>query len=209
MVIPPTVAVMALAVPTVFALFGERYADAPLFLALLALNYILTAFGQLSTLNLISGQGETRFYLKLAIVNTVTGIVLAVLLVPTLGVPGLIITTIFDGVPGLALSLKWIKQHYDATVDWVSSGKILFSSAVPGALVYAVITFLTLNVWIKLILGLLIFTGVFLMTLIASHTLRKLDIENLRLMTSGLGPIGNLINPVLSFLERLINFSNK
>ena len=39
------------------------------------------------------------------------------------------------------------------------------------------------------------------MTLIASHTLRKLDIENLRLMTSGLGPIGNLINPVLTFLN--------
>ena len=65
LVIPPTVAVMALAVPTVFALFGERYADAPLFLALLALNYILTAFGQLSTLNLISGKGKQGFTLNL------------------------------------------------------------------------------------------------------------------------------------------------
>ena len=132
LVIPPTVAVIALANPVVSALFGAKYADAPLFLALLAVNYLLTAFGQLSTLNLISGQGKTGFYLELAIVNTVTGIALAFLLVPTLGVIGLIITTIFDGVPGLVISLYWIKKHYDASVDWVSSAKILVSSAAAG-----------------------------------------------------------------------------
>ena len=101
LVIPPTVAVMALATPLVSALFGAKYAAAPLFLALLAINYVLTAFGQLSTLNLISGQGKTRLYLELAVANTATGIILAFLLVPMLGVIGLIITTIFDGVPAL------------------------------------------------------------------------------------------------------------
>ena len=59
-VIPPTVAMMALANPVVSALFGAKYADAPLFLALLSINYLLTAFGQLSALTLISGQGKTE-----------------------------------------------------------------------------------------------------------------------------------------------------
>jgi O-antigen/teichoic acid export membrane protein len=205
LVIPPTIAVIALASPIVSALFGAKYADAPLFLALLAVNYLLTAFGQLSTLNLISGQGKTGFYLKLAIVNTVAGIALAVLLVPTFGVVGLIITTIFDGVPGLFISLHWIKKHYDATVDWASSAKLLISSGASGAIAYSAVSFVSLSSWLRLILGLAVFAVAFLLIVIATRTLRKPDIDTLRLMTDELGPLKGIIDKILKILERLIS----
>jgi O-antigen/teichoic acid export membrane protein len=205
LVIPPTVAVMALANSVVSALFGAKYGSAPLFLALLAINYLFTAFGQLSTGTLISGQGKTRFYLELAIINTVAGVVLAVLLVPTLGVVGLIITTIFDGVPGLAISLDWIKKHYDATVDWVASAKILVSSAVAGAVAYFAVSFLSLSSWPKLILGLLVFAAGFLLSVLATRALRKPDIDSLRLMASELGPLSGVTNKILNVLERLVS----
>jgi O-antigen/teichoic acid export membrane protein len=205
LVIPPTVAIIALANPVVSALFGTKYGSAPLFLALLAVNYLLTAFGQLTTVTLISGQGKTRFYLELAIINTVTGIVLAVLLVPTFRVVGLIITTIFDGVPGLAISLDWIKKHYDASVDWGSSAKILVSSAAAGALAYFAVSFLSLSSWPKLIIGLLVFAAGFLLSLIATRALKKPDIDGLRLMASELGPISGVINKILNVLERLVS----
>ena len=207
LVVPPTFAVIALANPTVSAFFGEKYADAPLFLALLAVNYLLTAFGSLSTFTLISGQGKTRFYLELAIINTVTGVALAVLLVPTLGAVGLIITTIFDGVPGLAISLQWIKKHYDASVDWASTTKILVSSATAGALAYFSVSFLSLSSWPKLIIGLAIFLAGFILSAIATHTLRKPEIDALRLMTSELGPLSDIINKILNVLERIVGFS--
>jgi len=73
----------------------------------------------------LNGQGKTGLSLKLAIVKTITGITLAVLLVPAFGVIGLIITTILDAIPATIISLHWIKRHYDASVDWVSSVKIL------------------------------------------------------------------------------------
>jgi O-antigen/teichoic acid export membrane protein len=205
LVVPPTIAVIALAKPFVSALFGAKYASAPLFLALLAVNYLLTAFGQLSAPTLISGQGKTRFYLELAIINTVAGIVLALLLVPTFGVVGLIITTIFDGVPGLWISLRWIKNHYDASVDWVSSAKILVSSAVAGGLAYFAVSFLSLSSWPKLIIGLAVFSAAFLLIAIAIRVLRKPDIDNLRLMTSELGPISNVINKILNVVERMLS----
>ena len=207
LVIPPTVAVIALANPVISALFGAKYTSAPLFLALLAVNYLLPAFGALSTLNLISGQGKTRFYLQLAIVNTVTGIALAFLLVPTLRVIGLIITIIFDGVPGLAISLYWIKKHYDASVDWVSSAKILVSSAVAGALAYFTVSFVSLSSWPKLIIGLAVFAAAFLLSVIATRVLSKPDIDNLRLMTSELGPFSSVINKILNVLERMVSLS--
>jgi O-antigen/teichoic acid export membrane protein len=207
LVVPPTVAVIALANPVVSALFGAKYGSAPLFLALLAVNYLLTAFGQLSTGALISGQGKTRFYLELAIINTATGVVLAVLLVPTLRVIGLIITTIFDGVPGLAISLDWIKKHYEASVDWVSSAKIMVSSVISGALAYFAVSFLSLSSWPRLIMGLAVFAAGFLLSVIATRALRKPDIDALKSMTSELGPISGIINKILNVLERLVSFS--
>ena len=207
LVIPPTVAVMALASPAVFALFGTKYGSAPLFLALFVVNYLLTAFGMLSAGNLISGQGETGLYLKLAIVTAATGISLAFLLVPTFGVVGLIITTILDGVPGLAISLHWIKKHYEASVDWASSAKILVSSAVSGVLAYFAVSFVSLSSWPKLILGLAVFAAGFLLSVTATHTLRKSDIDALKLMTSDLGPLSSIINRILKVLERLVSLS--
>ena len=204
LVVPPTVALIALANPFVYALFGASYASAPLFVALLALNYLLTAFGMLSTLNLISSQGQTRLYLELAIANTVTGVVLAVLLVPTFGVAGLIITMIFDGVPGLAMSLYWIKKHYDASVDWASSARILLSSAMSGVLTYIVVSFVGLGSWPKLGIGLLVFTAGFVLSAIGVGAIKKPDMDTLKLMTSGLGPISKLVNVILRALERLM-----
>lgn len=207
LVIPPTVAVIALATPAISALFGVEYASAPLFLALLAVNYLLTAFGSLSALNLISGQGETGFYLKLAVVNTAAGIVLAVLLVPTYEIVGLIITIVFDGVPGLVISLYWIKKHYDASVDWVSSAKILASSAASGALTYFVVSFVSLSSWPKLMIGLVVFAAAFLLSVIVSRAIRKPDIDALRLMTSELGPLSSITNKILKILEKLVSLS--
>jgi O-antigen/teichoic acid export membrane protein len=205
LVIPPTVAVMALANPAVSALFGESYRSAPLFLALLAFNYLLTALGVLSAGNLISGQGKTGLFLKLAIVNTITGVTLAVLLVPHFGVVGLIVTTIFDGVPGLILSLQWIKKHYDASVDWASSAKILGSSAVSGAVAYFAVSFVNLSSWPKLILGIVVFAAGFLLSVTATRTIRKPDIDALRLMTSDMGPLSSITDKILNVLERLVS----
>jgi O-antigen/teichoic acid export membrane protein len=207
LVIPPTLAVMALANPIVSALFGAKYAEAPIYLALLAINYILTAFGNLSTFVLVSGQGKTKFYLFLAIVNTVAGVALALLLVPTFGVIGLIITTVFDGVPGLSISLYWIKKHYDATVDWVSSAKILFSSGAAGTSAFLAISFVDLSHWPKLIIGLLVFAAVLFLTLVATRSIKKPDIDNLRLMASETGPLKGIIDRILNILEKLVSNS--
>ena len=133
---------------------------------------------------------------------------MAVLLVPTLGVIGLIITTIFDGVPGLVISLQWIVKHYDASVDWVSSAKILVSSVASGGVAYFAVSFLSLGNWPKLIIGLIVFSAAFLLSTIATRTLGKTDIDNLRLMTSELGPLSSVINKILNLVERILSLSN-
>ncbi len=53
-VVPVAVLVMALAEPGISAIFQDRYVQAPLFLVLLSITYLYTAFGSLSASNLLS-----------------------------------------------------------------------------------------------------------------------------------------------------------
>ena len=68
-VVPVTAMVMALAQPAINTIFEGKYAQAPLYLALLSGIYLLSALGSLSTGNLINGQGYTKYNLKLTLIH--------------------------------------------------------------------------------------------------------------------------------------------
>ncbi len=139
LVVPVAALVMCLAEPAVSTLFGQTYSSAPLFLALLALTYFLPAFGSLSTSNFISSQGKTTFILYLTLLSAAIGLPLGYILIMQFGVLGLIITTLITGILSTIIPLYWIKKHYNLTVDWRSSAKILLSSSVAAALTYGLV----------------------------------------------------------------------
>jgi O-antigen/teichoic acid export membrane protein len=203
-VVPVAALVMCLAEPAVSTLFGTAYSMAPLFLALLALSYVYTAFGSLSVGNFISSQGKTTFILYLTLIAVAIGLPMGYILIMQFGVLGLIITSLVPGIPTTIISLYWIKKHYELTVDWRSSGKILLSSAVAAALTYVLISELGFSSLIRLIIGVVFFSLVFVAAALLTQTINKSDIENLRGMTSGLGLIGKIINRVLSIIGKLM-----
>jgi O-antigen/teichoic acid export membrane protein len=204
LVVPTATAIIVLAQPAVFTLFGDNYAQAPLFLALLAIGYLYVAFGNLSLGNLINGQGETRLYLKLTLINVATGLALSLILIPRFGIPGLIATTLTAGIPGLITGLFWVRRHYTVTVDWASSAKILLSSAIAAGATYALLLQLNFSSWINLIIGLAAFLLVFLLSIVLTRAINQSDINNLREMTRELKPIQPPINLILNIIEKLM-----
>jgi O-antigen/teichoic acid export membrane protein len=204
LVVPVAALVMCLSEPAVSTLFGTTYSMAPLFLSLLAINYIFPAFGSLSTGNFISSQGKTTFILYLTLLAAAIGIPLGYVLILHFGVLGLIVTSIIPGVPTTIIQLYWIKKHYDLTVDWRSSTKILLSSAIAAALTYVLILELGFSILIRLIIGAVFFVFVFGAAALLTQTIDKSDIENLHGMTTGLGIIGKILNRVLNIIEKLM-----
>jgi O-antigen/teichoic acid export membrane protein len=204
LVVPVAALVMCLAEPAVSTLFGKTYSTAPLFLALLAINYVFTAFGSLSTGNFISSQGKTTFILYLTLIAAAIGFPMGYILIMQLGVLGLIVTSLVTGIPTTIIMLHWIRKHYELTVDWRSSAKILLSSAIAAALTYVLTLELCFSSWIRLIIGVVFFTFVFVAAVLLTQTINKYDIENLQGMASGLGTIGKIINRILNIIEKLM-----
>lgn len=202
-VVPITVLVMALAQPGIGTIFGNEYSSAPLFLVLTSVTYLYSAFGSLSTSNLINGQGYTAYNMKLSILTVAIGFPLSFLLISRFGVVGLIVTSLIASLPSLFISLDFIKRHFGVSLDWVASGKILFSSAIAGVLTYLLVFELAFSNPVRLVIGIIAFLIIFVAATLFTGTLKRADLVNLKEIVNSLGPLRRPLRSLLGFLEKL------
>ncbi len=203
-VVPVTALVMSLSEPAITTLFEDKYSLAPTFLALLSINYLFTAIGSMSIPNLLYGQGQTKLVLKVTILTAAIGIPLGYFLIMHYSVLGLIITHIVASIPSQIVMLTWIKKNYNLTVDWVSSAKILVASAIPAIITYLTVISLPYYSWLKLIIGVIIFITILVPSILMTKSINHNDIENLRQMTTSLGPVGKILRYILDILKKII-----
>ncbi len=205
MLVPTTVAMMVLSKPMVSTLFGEKWRDAPFLLTLYVINYLFMIFGSLSLGSLLMGLGETKTQLKLSLINFLFGVPLALLLIPNMGIVGLILTGIVAGIPSICLGLYWVWKHYKVKANVNSSFRILAASTLAATATFLVISLITYTDWIQLIIGGLTFLATYVVTAPIMGAINQADIYNLRMIFSGLGIISKLINVPLALMEKLSN----
>jgi len=149
--------------------------------------------------------GQTTFNLIIAVITAAAGFPLGFILISNYGVIGLIVTALTAGIPGIIASLIFIKKRYSVTVHWKSSAKILISSITAATLTYLLLTQLTaFSSLTRLIIGVVIFTPTYLAAAIFTKTFNTEDINSLREMTSGLGPLRPILNTILNLIEKIM-----
>ena len=203
LVVPATMILMVLSGPIVGALYGEKYVYAPFFLAISVITGLLVVLGSLSITNFLLGLGETRIVLKQNVITVAIGIPLSILLIPPLGITGLIITSIIDGVPSFLWIVHWVWKHYEAIAEFRSSAKILAASAIAAFTAYLPTRFLNAADWTKLIIGTVVFLVVYVEGAPMIGAVNLADINGLRTMFSGMGVISKIINIPLTAAEKV------
>jgi stage V sporulation protein B len=203
-VVPVTAMVIALVQPAIGTIFADKYAQAPLFLALLSITYLYTAFGSLSAGNLINGQGYTTFNMKLTVLTALIGFPVSFVLISQFGVIGLIVTSLTVSLPSLFIGLRFIKKHFGVSVDWVSSAKILFSSAIAAVLTYVLISQLAFSSPIQLVIGVIAFVVVFIFAAVVTRIVNRAEVSNLREIVNELGPLRKPLHFLLNLIEKLM-----
>ncbi|OYT45031.1 hypothetical protein B6U84_02985 [Candidatus Bathyarchaeota archaeon ex4484_40] len=203
-VLPVAVVVMALSKPMVYALFGGKFEDAPLYLSLLAVNNLYIGMGSLSVPNIIKGQGRTDITLKLTLLSLSVGIPLSLVLVPSFGIIGLIIATLLSGFPGLAVGLWWVRRNFKVSIDGEAGMKIYAASGLSGLLAYLTARSLALSYWLVLIFGGVVFLVTYVVSVVLLRAIDSGDLKNLKEALSSLGPLYRLVEAPLNFMERLL-----
>jgi O-antigen/teichoic acid export membrane protein len=202
LLIPATLALMVLSVPIVGTLYGEKYVYGPFFLTIIVIGNLFALLGSLSSANLLIGLGQTRIPLIQSIITLTIGLPLGSLLIPTLGITGLIIANIFAGVPSMLWVLNWVWKHYGVRADLKSSAKILLASALSAVLAYVPTYYLQMANWLKLIIGLAVFVPIYVFGAPIIGAVSQSDITALRKMFSNLGIISKIINIPLIASEK-------
>jgi len=202
--LPVTLMIMVLSEPLVFAIVGTEYTEAPFFLTLYSIIYLYAGLGNLSLGNFLNGQGKTQITMKLALLTLGLGLLLGWILIPQFGVVGLIVANSIAGFPSLFTGLWWIRKHFGATIDLVSSAKIFLASGIAAVVTSLLLSQLNYNYWIELITGGISFLVVYLVIAPLIRAVDKKDVRHLREMLSGLGPFSYVFNIPLKIMEKLL-----
>lgn len=208
-IVPLAFAIIALSTPGVQTLFQDDYVFTPQFLSLYCLIFLYSALGNLSVSSLINSQGETKVNMKIAVLTFVFGVSLSLVLIPTFKIIGLIVSIILSGLPGLIVSLIWIKKHFNATLDWISSIKIISISALSAVITYFVINQFNLTRWIGLIVGAPLFFATYIVTAPLTGAITYEDTKNLKDAVKSLGPLAVVINLLLYPIEKIAKAKQK
>jgi O-antigen/teichoic acid export membrane protein len=203
LLVPSTMAMMALSGPMVAALYGEKYVYGPFFLTIAVIGNLFAAVGSLSAGSFLSGLGETRILMIQSIITVIIGLPLGFILIPAYGITGLIIAGLLAGLPSMVWVLYWIWKHYEAKADFQSSAKILVASALAAVAAYVPTTLFNMANWIRLIFGLVILLTVYVLSAPLIGAVSLTDINNLRTMFSSLGVVTKIINLPLNAAEKV------
>ena len=134
---------------------------------------------------------------------------LAFLLIPSFGILGVIIVGSLSGLPGVAISVYWTWKHYEIKADFRNSTKIFLASALAGITTYLILTPFIGTALIKLTVGALIFLVVYLISVPLVGAINQMDINNLRIMFSELGPVSKILEIPLTIIEKPLNLKER
>ena len=202
--LPVTLLIMVLSEPLVFAIVGIEYTETPFFLTLYSIVYLYAGLGNLSLVSFLNGQNKTQITMKLSILHLVLGSFLGWALIPQFGVVGLIFTNLIAGLPSIISGLWWIRKHFGATIDWVSSTKIFAASGIAAVVTSLLLSQLNYGYGIELITGGVAFLVVYLVAAPLIRAVDKKDVRTLREMLSALGPFSPIFNIPLKIIEKLL-----
>ncbi len=207
--IPATVALMVLADAIIRTLYADKWVYSPLFLSLYLIQYLFISLGGATKESLLQGLGKTKFLLKMRVLTLCVGIGLALLLIPQFEIVGFILASLFAPMPDLFISLYWIWKRYRISVDFNSSARILLACTSAGLATYIFLNAFSAPSWMMLTAGGGLFLFVYLVSVPLIGAINQDDLNNLRVMFSGLGIVSKLLEILLRLIEVPLKFVAK
>jgi len=204
LIIYPIIAVViALAPEIVSVLYGSGYPYADTYLRINMLTFCYLGLGAVSIGTLITIK-KTRIIFHQSIINFATTIPLGIILIPRIGVPGLIISGIIGLIPGFIYGLHWIRRNQNITPDYSAALKTILAATTSGIATHLYTSTVQLNPLIELLTGGTLCLLIYVASILLLRVLKKQDLDNLANIATGLGPLSKPIKQVLNKIKRII-----
>jgi stage V sporulation protein B len=205
LLVPATLGMAVLSQPLVATLFGQKWLQAPYLLSLIVMGNLLALIGNYSVVNLFSASGETKLLMKLNLLTLSVGVPLAIVLIPALGVVGMIICSLVSGIPSAFLGLYYAWRRHGVRIDFGVSIRIFAASALAVLATYLFLSFFDAINWVRFAIGVVLFLMVYMIASPVIGAINRVDVRNLRSMFSGLGFISRILNLPLIAMDKILS----
>ncbi len=224
LLVPTTMLLITLAVPLVNTLFPKdgilqslfvtgaepKFPYAPTFLAISSIVNLFVLFGNVSLATFQIGIGKTNQIMKQSLLSLAISLPFSYFIITYLSsfgemyvIIGGILAIMVSTIPGMVWGLIWLWKNYHAKADFKNSGKIFIASTIASVAAATLIAFFSAPYVVLLALGAVIFLIVYLVSAPLIGAVNRVDIDNLKLMVSGLGVISKVLDFPLMVMRKI------
>jgi len=170
------------------------------------LTFLSTGLGMYVIGALFNSQGDTRTTFKINLINIAISIPLAFILIPTHGVPGLIMSILASQLISTSYGLYQIHRMYNINIEWSSSLKILAASISSALLVYIFLKLVPLTKPVySLTFGGTLYLTSFLAFAPILGAVNKEDLNNLEGLTYELPLVYRIVRYILRVEKKILD----
>ena len=204
-IFPVTVAVIVLSQNIVDIIYPGQFLNAPIFIKLYMLTYFLAGIGNIGLCILLNSQQETQTTFRVRLIQFVVGVIMGVILIPIYGVTGRLVTMILSPVPGLLYGLWWVKANFGFSINMKNTGKMYGVSVISYLLGTTALNSLSLGSLTEFFIGGFIVVLSFFLLVLLFKVVDQSDVDTIRVLTKGMGPLTPIINVILNMIQPLIS----
>jgi O-antigen/teichoic acid export membrane protein len=205
-IVPASLAVMIFSPDLIYLTYGRGYTLAPQYLVLLAAIYLLAPIGYLVVGSFLSGVAKVWAVVKMNLLALVIYLPLGPALAWAWGPRGLLLASVASNAASTVYATRQVSEEFDARLDLKASGRVLLAGLVAAVPTMALIHFDGAGVGaINLVVGVLLYLAVYLTLIPIIGAVDKQDVENMRTLLGGGPLVATLVNPVFSYVSKLLS----
>ena len=204
LIIPTTIAVMALSADLVHVIYGTKYQLTETYLPIYASMFLLTGLGYRIIESLLNGIGETRLTLKTYLANLAVFIPLAPILTRLYGVPGMIIALLASNLTLTIYGLTIAKKKFNVNINLKGQLRIYLASALSAIPTLAFLHLSPLTSLPNLIAGATLYLLTYLTLTPILKTVNEQDLQNLTKIFRNLKVAWPIIKLALKYENKLL-----
>jgi O-antigen/teichoic acid export membrane protein len=206
LVIPASVAVMLFSRDLIYLTYGSSYTFAPQYLVLLSVLYLFSVISYLVLGSFLNGVAQTGTVVRMSVLTLVVYLPLGPALAWLWGPYGLLVAYILANGASTIYGIRQTSVKFDARPDLKSGARILLAGLAAAVPTIALIQLDRMGVGsINLIVGGLLYLGVYLTLAPILGAVEKQDILNLRTLLGGTRIVAVLVNPVFDYESKLLS----
>jgi len=197
---PISLALIVFCQPITYVVYGEGYALAPQYLALLALTGLYSVLGSRAIDSYFKSVGATRRNLQVSLVGTAVTALLAFPMVMRMSISGNIGSSLIGGFVASLYGLHLLKTKHSMNLDVVQAARAL-APPLTAAIVSGSVMLSLSNLWVKTAIG----VTVYLLTLALTIPIAidRKDIRNFKELASDLRFVGGISEKAFSLELKL------